>query len=59
MSPETWTLRSGNDCLVVSPMGATVLDWQVCDLRAGTVLNKWRELKPRKVRKLAPTGRMA
>ena len=35
MSPETWTLRSGNDCLVVSPMGATVLDWQVCDLRAG------------------------
>lgn len=35
MSPETWTLRSGNDCLVVSPIGATVLDWQVCDLRAG------------------------
>ena len=35
MSPETWTLRSGNDCLVVSPVGATVLDWQVCDLRAG------------------------
>lgn len=35
MSPETWTLRSGNDYLVVSPIGATVLDWQVCDQRAG------------------------